>query len=128
MSNRFGGIVDIDKKFAHIVGRRAERFALCARPHFAQPATERVIDDVFQSPIVLAPEAFNFHGYVVVDRQGGSHTSKHRCLDVLMSKDRADQHNLHVYLIFPSSKADLVQIITTLQHVVVTTHKRGGCP
>jgi hypothetical protein len=91
MGNRFSDIVDIDKKFAHIVASRAERSALWARPHLAQPTAERLADDVLQSPVVIAPEALKLHGYVVLNRQGGSHTSKHRCLDVLMSKDRANR-------------------------------------
>src|ERR1700724_3499753 len=94
MSNRLSNIIDIDKKVSHIVASRAEGFARWARPHFAQPTAERVVDDVLQSPAALAPEALKLHSYVVLDRQGGSHTSKHRCLDVLMSKDRADRHSL----------------------------------
>jgi hypothetical protein len=94
MSNRFGDIVGIDKKFAHIMARRAERFALGARPDFAQPTAECVVDDVSQSPAALAPEALKLYGYVVLDRQGGSHTSKHRCVDVLLSKDRANRLDL----------------------------------
>src|SRR5580704_6495135 len=126
MGNRFSDIVDVDKKGSHVVARRAERFALWPRAHLTQPAAQGVVDDVLQILVALASQALKLDRHVVLDRQCGSHTSKHKYIDVLMSRAvRPDLSQLR-YAGFLMPNAALVPPVATLQHVVVTTHNREG--